>query len=229
MITVWILEYPRSGGTWVARMLADALDCPVMSLSEKHDRLGTDPIVDHADRRSQYVVRRAHWNKKTIPSSGEDRRLLVVRNPLDVAVSCFFHFTFNKASTRDLDYCVDQLCGIRAGPHLTFDDSQGRLGWTFYNREWMDESVPYVRYKDFHGKARSTLAKTLDSLFLPLDDGRIEKAVEWNSYQNTITYKPRFVRKGQIGEYKEILSAENVDTIYRHCGGLMRHIGYEVP
>jgi len=227
--TVWVLEYPRSGGTWIARMLADTLMCPVLSLSHKHDHLGTDPIVEHLDRLSRYVVRRAHWNKKEIPSTEGDRFLLVVRNPLDVAVSCFHHFTFNKSSTTDLDYCVDQVCGIRAGPHMTFDDSKGKLGWPAYNREWMDESIPFVRYTDFHDNARSMLHKTLDALFLSGAQDHVDKAVEQNSFHNTVQYRPKFVRRGVVGGYREILSQENVDTIYGHCGGLMRRLGYEVP
>lgn len=229
MVTIWVLEYPRSGGTWVARMLADALDCPVLSLSEDHDRLGTDPIVAHTGRQNRYVVRRAHWNLSDFPGEDDDKIILMGRNPFDVAVSCFYHFTFNKASVSDLSYCVDQICGIRAGPHLTFGDSHGRLGWPAYNDEWLGAGAYVARYAEASKNASVLIRRISKAIGVVMDEENISRAVASHTFENTVKYRPMFVRRGVVGGYKGILDNNHVETILTHCGDTMERMGIMAP
>ncbi len=96
--TVCIVGFPKSGNTWLTRLLADALNAPV------HDRLIDNHVEFASDVNGQLRqpthptlrVAKTHDLPETFADRhvpGQQRFVYVHRDPRDVVVSAFFHFT----------------------------------------------------------------------------------------------------------------------------------------
>lgn len=85
---VFVIGYPKSGNTWLARLCADALDSPMV---------GGDNPIDQADRKQTYtgefVIYKSHYSEQSKPDyiTGSSKIVYIVRDFRDVLVSGFFH------------------------------------------------------------------------------------------------------------------------------------------
>ncbi len=89
---LYVIGYPKSGNTWLARLMADLLDSPLVG--------GNNPI-DRADTKQnyegQFIIYKLHHSGKSKPCNitKESLILYIVRDFRDVLVSGFFHFYRN--------------------------------------------------------------------------------------------------------------------------------------
>jgi hypothetical protein len=98
LTTIVVVGFPKSGNTWLARLIADACNAPV------HERLIDNHIEFASDVNGQLRqpthptlrVAKVHDLPETFADRavpGRQRFVYVHRDPRDVAVSAFFHFT----------------------------------------------------------------------------------------------------------------------------------------
>lgn len=103
-IPIFVIGYPKSGNTWITRLIGDALNSRTGSGYLRHS---TEIASEGADRTGNYFVLKSHHSKYDRPSyilmpdkksSNEPIIFYVVRNFRDVLISSFFHFhrNFNK-------------------------------------------------------------------------------------------------------------------------------------
>ena len=58
-IPIYVIGYPKSGTTWLTRMLGDLFECPTgASIAAADD---SEIATEGADRVSDYVVRKGHF------------------------------------------------------------------------------------------------------------------------------------------------------------------------
>ena len=85
---IFVIGYPRSGNTWLARLTADALDSPMV---------GGDNPIDQADNKHNYtgefVIYKSHYSKKSKPDfiTEYSKILYIVRDFRDVLISGYFY------------------------------------------------------------------------------------------------------------------------------------------
>lgn len=236
---IHVTGYPRSGSTWVARSLAQALDCPSLSWSDDRPTLMQDPVVAWVGRENrEYVVRRSHTSLPFYHShfGGLEGRFIImpVRDPRDIAISCWQHWTFSKDPT-GLEQCVRQLCGIdREGPLQPMiwggyakDRRQhpGRPGWAGFVDNWLDEGVPIIRYKDHLLQPEEELHRLLAELGFHISEQAIVEAVQANLFHSRP--KDHLMRVGEAGQWRKGLGPDLVDMITACCGDVMARLGYE--
>jgi hypothetical protein len=78
-----VLAYPKSGSTWLARLLGDLLNAPVAGDP------GFKPLAEEgADRTGDFIIRQSHLLER-----GDKRYIIgILRDPRDVAVSAAYYW-----------------------------------------------------------------------------------------------------------------------------------------
>lgn len=96
-----ICGYPKSGNTWLTRLTAEIINCPVIGFW--CEPFNHEEAIEGLDRDSNYECFKAHHNlhdmNYTLKYYGNDREkiIYIVRDPRDVIVSAYHHFSRNKA------------------------------------------------------------------------------------------------------------------------------------
>lgn len=228
---IFVASYPRSGGTWLCRSLAHALGCPSLSWIDTAPTIITDPVVEGLDRkRVKYIVRRGHLSLSYHRNYHKPDRfaaiVAAVRDPRDVAVSCWHHYKAYPRGIDGLAQCVRQLCGVEHKPPLQpmFWGGAGRPGWSGFVEKWLDEGVPLVRFEDHLEAPEETLQKLIGELWFKTPAKRIAAAVEANRFENR---EPDYVmRRGIAGEWREVMPEEVAAMVVEYCGDVMERLGY---
>ncbi|MGH1329997.1 MAG: sulfotransferase domain-containing protein [Paracoccaceae bacterium] len=223
--TLFVNEYPKSGGTWVCQMLSEALNWRFDD--NRYPRLGPAVIKLHRAKLSQA------------------KRMVLVRDPFDVALSFFHHhravyrdrsfntgavnlaikqiFTPNMSDDEALDAFVEHIIQRPITPAQT---------WGEFYRKCVDRGDHILRYEDLRADAAPILARELDRLKIPVEIAKLIKAQNTHDIDTILANRGRaegafFVRSGAIGEGKRTLSSDACDLIAKDAGELLVRFGYE--
>lgn len=164
--------------------------------------------------------------------------LYIVRNPLDVAPSSANHYncTIDKAIAYmgDTDFRMAEV----GAPNQV---RQRLLSWSRHVASWVDApglTVEAVRYEDMLARPLETFTRAAAFLELPTDSRRVEKAIQFSSYEELSRqeeeggfverppHTSRFFRRGKAGAWRDTLTAEQVKQIIADHGAIMRRFGY---
>ncbi|MFN2507420.1 MAG: sulfotransferase domain-containing protein, partial [Chthoniobacterales bacterium] len=99
MKTILVVGYPKSGCTWIARLVAELIGCPVAGFW-KSDK--EEIAMEGKERVSEFAVYKSHHTFAELgmdPLRSEIRVIYVIRDPRDVAVSGAHHFHFKRFPT----------------------------------------------------------------------------------------------------------------------------------
>jgi len=164
----------------------------------------------------------------------------IVRTPLDVVVSYAHH---NRSS-------IDQAIGCMASDeHGLFMTKTTRtdqlhqplLSWSNHVRSWVDGSglrLHIVRYEDMVGNATGTFTGVIRFVGAEERPDRIEKAIRFSSFEELQRQEHQhgfkekahsgqsFFRKGQVGAWRDALSAAQVSLIVDRHREMMQRFGY---
>lgn len=217
-MNIFVTGYPKSGNTYLSRLLGDVLNSPVGGM------YNAKPICEEGnDREGGYHIRQLHlkvWNGDDIPDwniaipnawwfypkayNGE-KIIHVVRHPFDVCVSCHHYW--------QRDNLTETIKAVGYGTHPL--KSHG--AWSNFVLGWLDVQVPVVRFEELVQNPTLTIVKTLDALDIDVPDTTmIVQAVERQSFdkrrkeleQNGNKYnygrdvQLRNLRKGQPGDWR---------------------------
>lgn len=161
-----------------------------------------------------------------------------IRNPLDVAISYAHH--------RGID--IDNAITEMGSSDLKFSGKTDRLfrqlrqkilTWSDHVESWMQvPNVCVVRYEDMLVQPLESFSRLVTYAGLSYDRIKIEKALHLSDFRTLqIQEKEKgfnekspmndhFFRSGRSGQWKEQLTAAQVDLIIRDHGDVMRRFGY---
>ncbi len=228
-----VIEYPKSGGTWLCRMLALSLRLPFAQYARLPVAM---PCVVHG-----------HWR--------HHRRLqnitYLTRDGRDVIVSFYFHFNrpTDSPNYSDKDVYMRKMRTI-LGPGADPNDVHANLprfieyifenpiackqNWRDHNRSWLrQDGVCPVKYEDLRENCESTLAGLIECLGRPVDSQRVRDAVEHFSMQRMTGRAPgeedkeSFIRKGIVGDWKNYFTQESARLFNELAGDMLIELGYE--
>ncbi len=221
-------EFPRSGGTWLAQMLARALDVPF-----PRNRL---PVRGSAVMHGHYL---RSWGMKNVVVMWRDGR--------DVMVSLYFHSLIEsdglngrlvrevRRSLRLADY-TDTLTNMPRFIEYSFERKRHpRFSWTDFVHEWYGRpAVSHVRYRDLLEDAAGHLRRIVRELTgheLAVDAAR--RVVDEFSFEQQ-ALRPRgqearrsFLRKGVAGDWRNHFSLEARQLFDYYAGDALIQVGYE--
>jgi hypothetical protein len=231
----WILaEYPKSGGTWLAFMLGEALFGTEMDFSNQSRFMPAVGRQRQAPAVPQVGGRMLRTHERYQPAYA--RGVYLVRHIADVAVS--YHRWLEWLGVTDVSF--DEFLTEFLRGHV-----DGWGPWQRHISSWLDarsSTVHVVRYEDLRSDTEAVVAGVLRFVGAPVSASALTRAVENNSIERmrekeerarasvfaTRTEGTHFVRSGAVGEGLRILRPDQIAMIDRFAGPQLRRLGYEM-
>jgi Sulfotransferase domain len=163
--------------------------------------------------------------------------IYIVRNPLDVAISFASHFDLS------LDAAIETMAQAGADTGLTGKAAYEVYGsWSENVSSWTQKPHPamYVmRYEDMLETPQDVFAGLARHLLIEAADADVARAIALSSFANAqaqerakggYVERPKqskaFFREGRAGQWREVLSADQVTRIVAAHRGQMSRFGY---
>ena len=241
MTEIIVVGFPKSGNTWLTRLLSAALDWPVRGVGEAR------PLAEQgSDRADGNLIRQLHLepvahgnNYPAIASqhvlntdalNGHHKIVHIMRDPRDVAVSVNHYWGIG-----DLQRVITEV--MTRGVHPLFG-----CGWSQYVSEWRAALMPVIetRYEWLHDNPLFELRRIIDRLELrevePLDE--VVRQEEINTRRthirkhgeqmaHGITPQLTNLRAGRVGDWRHEFTPENVAAFAEHFTPQLLKYGYE--
>jgi len=216
-------------------------------LPEEIDRLRPALYRQNAMESKELIYHKIHdaWirlpgGEPMVPADVTRCVIYIIRNPLDVAVSFAHH----------LHSGIDKTIEIMNNPKYAFCDRRDRLAnqlrqqlltWSGHVKSWVDESglpVWVMRYEDMKDQPELTFSKAMDFIGLQYtpaeiqasleacDFSRLKKQEEEKGFSEKNARSPSFFRKGMVGDWRNILTKDQVSRIVEIHGMMMERFGY---
>jgi hypothetical protein len=216
-------------------------------LPEEIDRLRPAIYRQNAMESEDLLYHKIHdaWiplpgGEPLVPADITRAVIYIIRNPLDVAVSFAHH----------LHTSIDKTITIMNNPDYAFCDRLDRLAnqlrqrlltWSGHVKSWVDESglrVWVMRYEDMSVQPEITFTKAVNFIGLQhtsaeikaalelCEFSRLQKQEEERGFSEKNARSPSFFRKGTVGDWRNILSREQVSRIVEAHRNMMERFGY---
>jgi hypothetical protein len=234
-------EYPKSGGTWLGRMVSDVLRIPF----PRHTSL---PLA-------MTCVVHGHW---TYHPRLRGRAIYLYRDGRDAMTSLYFHrMRWLRSGTADDNRRLRALKSL-FGESFDPDDSRrymagfieheftnprsSRVTWRDHVMEWFGpgergkgrDGVVYVSYEQLREDCAGALARICTELTGKAPDSwLVATTVEKWSMERETGRKPGqedrsvLVRKGIVGDWKNHFTREAAEVFDTLAGDALVRLGYE--
>ena len=198
---IFTAGFPRSGNTWLARMVADLFSAPLQ------DKPDSKPLL-HFSRKidDKYVVRKTHMEAKD--KRKENKYIYIVRDPRDVMVSIkYFYHTGDYY--RAMGY-------MNASKYIEYITSWNARGADFV-----------CTYEQLQADCPSCLYAMQNIIS---GDGKQENAQAVCERHHFTKYShkyPHLMRNGVVGEWKKVFDREMGKRFEELFGDVLIFLGYE--
>jgi hypothetical protein len=175
-----------------------------------------------------------------VPPSVSAGALYIIRNPLDVAVS----FAHHRACSVDeaISYMADPQYALCDDPARFYQQLRQRLlSWSGHVLSWTeakDLRCSVVRYEDMKLNPLPTFSAIAEAILLPQDEECIAKALKHSCIQVLQAQEAQspfrernpcaktFFRRGEVGDWRQVLSKRQIDTLLKDHGDVMYRFAY---
>jgi len=225
--TILVAEYPKCGGTWLSQLLEETTGIPY-----PRNRLPIfAPMISHAHH---------------LGRSGADHNVVIWRDGRDVMVSVYYHFAFPKAITsakaserfrQALDIADPNDIERYFPRFLEWSFAGGFTGfnWTEFVDAWHGRpKTVFTSYEALHKDAVGEMLRILRDIGKgDIGRDRVETAVDKLSFESQAGRKAgdadakSFLRKGVVGDWRNVFSAEARQIFDHHAGEALVRLGYE--
>ncbi|MHC4748326.1 MAG: sulfotransferase domain-containing protein [Planctomycetota bacterium] len=215
---VFTAGFPRSGNTWLDRLLSDMLKAPLQTLpNEVIEYFGPDP------HDGDYVVRKTHWYAKEysgVGYHGQPSKLIwIIRDPRDMIVSMMFYRNVQP----DLIGVMDSALFNK--PHGVLEEH----GYPTFVDGWLRaQTFDYMtRYELLHSQPFEELqniAKAITGDTLP--DDWVKGVIHRQRFDRWAPRYEHSMRKGVAGDWENHFKREDGKYITDAIGHMMFSQGY---
>lgn len=197
---ITIVGYPRSGTTWLARLILDLTQGSTGAYVAPGPRLVPD-----------------HFRKNL---KGTNKKLCVLRTHNTVEEQYprdMFPWDFSIFIVRDIRDIVVSFKHYKDIPtyELAYDILQQRCNWSEYVENWWRSANVKIKYENLLENPKKILKNIGESIeqSYRVYMGDYEKVLNRQSLVNMRQVLPTITYKGVAGSHKEVLSAELVQRI----------------
>ena len=217
---IWVVGSPKCGNTWLSRLIAEALDCPIGgSWREDRQMFKTPPATEGLKRPGGYWIYQEHLTEK--PHAPNQKIVVINRDPRDAIVSTMYYWelpNINSAINKGMD---------RWKSMVDF--------WIFQPR-----ADSYVSYEQLKDNAVSHLGRILTEIDTP-PAKRIDHVVKNQEFHNKRKYvakhgdsmphgtplQMKMLRKGIVGDWKNHFTKNDAKRVHSELFNHMNILGYE--
>lgn len=250
---ILVLGYPKSGNTWVARLIAELIGCPVGGFL--NEPKNPEPAIEGLERSSSYILYKGHQPYSQIGGKDENRHVIyVVRDVRDIAISGAHYFGSPKA--RRLTNDITRVPLVRRASFLlkpivdrinikemirTLD--VGNTGIQWCSIPWDEHVIPYLQAGIFNVRYENLLSKPFNEckrilnhigLYHDITDEDIREAINRQSFETVKKkfeslgdkQKALFLRKGFSGQWKKDLTRKQKIFLNQRFGSTLKRLGY---
>jgi hypothetical protein len=224
---ILVSEFPKSGGSWYAKMLSEILDIP---FPRNNSPLKFERSVLHG-----HVKYKDRYHKP----------IYVVRDGRDVVVSAYYHFLFEneynipefvknnrkKLNFKDYDDIEHNLPDFINYLYLDYGSKLGHTTWSRFVQDWADTDAFQVKYEDLLVKPVEIMVDSLKYLGKEADISVVEQVVENNKFnaqkKKTGSHQMSFVRKGISGDWKNYFNEKSKKVFKEFASKELIKLNYE--
>lgn len=228
--TLHVNEFPKSGGTWLCRMLSEVLDRRFDD--NRYPKFGTAVMKHHR------------------LSFGLTPTITVIRDPRDVVVSYFHHMLksfsddpFNKHGVRIMQNEIydGQSAEPSNGDHLAIFIERLILSpvspaftWGEFYRHQAKHDNHILRYEDMRTDPLTNIGLVLRAVGADYSEARLQQVIDAHNIDKILAKRQQngqqdgnfFIRKGKVGGWRESLREESIALIEKDAGDLLDRYGY---
>ncbi len=234
-INILVVGYPKSGNTWLVRLLAEILNCPVQGFWGARNY--TEIAVEGIDRQSIYSVYKGHQRYEQVRNQIRHENIIyIVRDVRDVVISGANYFAFGIFSkiVRRLKrftffkkplnvlHGINEKNNIRAMIEVVDKGNDNlpwcEIPWDDHVNDYMLNNCLIIRYEDLLEEPLIECKKILDHLSIIKSHAEILQAIQNQSFDvvrdNFIKSgdiaRASFMRAGKKGSWKRKLDKEQI-------------------
>ncbi|XP_035036964.2 amine sulfotransferase isoform X1 [Hippoglossus stenolepis] len=224
---VFLVTYPKSGTIWTQQIITSI--CQLDSdLHEYANTCGMMPWLEYRRDGEDHCLRpsprffTSHLTPVLMPHGLTDKKakvIYIMRNPKDNIVS-FYHFFSSHSEGRTPESFTGFLEEFLAGNVLG-------SSWFDHIREWHSNrdqyNILFLNYEDMVLDLKAAVKKIASFLGHNLSEAAIKQVVKKSTFEtmkndskaNYEFFRSGFMRKGQIGDWKNFFTVAQSDRIDR--------------
>jgi len=234
---IFIAGYAKSGTTWLANMFSSVPGFhrvfPSHITNENHD-INTKTFQE-IRRQLAVICLHSPWTQENshILEKNNQKYIVLYRDLRDTAVSWYFYIK-NVNKKHSLHSTIKNLPINRGVEYYIEYILQHNVNWI---RSWRmnrhKDLSTEVRYEDLLNDTYIEFKRLLDFFSINLPVAYIRKIVDKNSFKKMTKRDPgeednsSHLRKGIIGDWKNVLTKKNKEDFKRIAGDLLIELGYE--
>jgi hypothetical protein len=214
---------------------------------EEVDRLRPDVYRMQAREAEDIQFRKVHDaytyledGSPLFPTDVSRGAVYFIRNPLDVLIS-FAHHSASEPG-KMVDVINDPEKAFGRNPARLFNQLRQKLSsWSGHVKSWVDQPnirVHVMRYEDMRQEPLKVFMDAVRFLNLNVDQEEVKKALNKSDlsvlqeqekeqgFKEKMIRADSFFRKGKVGEWREVLSQDQVDAVIHEHKDMMKRFGY---
>lgn len=248
MKNVLIVGYPKSGTTWISRLVAELIEAPVMGYwqSDHHD-----PAISNTERRAKYSCYKSHHPQSVLSKDSRLNYIIhVYRDPRSVCSSAMHYFrdvrwlkqstflaplvnSFAKLFFRERVWRKKLIAAVLYGDENV--NVNMALSWNSFIQAYLsDAGVLSISYEEMLNFPKETCLKILDYLDMNSELQNVEHAIASQSFEamksDYITNKNKggqyLMRKGAADSWKTELNNTEIDLINKELKPVLMQLNY---
>lgn len=221
-----VVEFPKSGGSWITGMLSNALD-----VDFPRNRFPTHQISAF----------QGHYLKVSLPN-----KVVIWRDPRDIMVSWYFHSVVGNDHVHS-SYVKKVRANLEIVEPENIDENLERFihycfqrkntpgfNWNDFFDSWFDNSdAVHLKYERMLSDPVDELAKAITYLNREIDPQRLKDIVDSHSFKATTGREPgvenntSFQRKGVAGAWTESFNPGALSAFNSYVGDRLHRLEYE--
>lgn len=237
MRTIYVAGYPRSGTTWLTRLLGDVLNCPTGGSIPGDDY--REPGAEGQGRPGAYVIRKGHFELVSEKGPAVPRSHVLNYHQLTTEGVVFI-----QRDTRDVICSVKEYWDISTIEATIRYMAIGQVvrNYRQYMQVWLAATFPHVvtSYEALWNDTAAEITRIVSELGEPLDTERLNDSIFRQSFDERKKnaaidgvhlplgkeYHIKFYRRGGIGGWREQFGQHDLELANSYFGSIWKAMGY---